>query len=76
MVYAEWAVKDAYKTMDRIDICENIPDWNDEGTSHPGKMILITQSLKEVRLKRACDRLWIIYNETEKLYRSGSIFLK
>jgi L-aspartate oxidase len=51
-------------------------------------MVLITQSLKEVqqimsvyvgivrsevRLKRAYDRLWIIYNETEALYKASTL---
>ncbi|MEN8223839.1 MAG: L-aspartate oxidase, partial [Bacteroidota bacterium] len=59
------------------------PDWNAEGTVLNEEMILITQSLKELRaimsnyvgivrsdlrLKRALDRLEIIYRETEDLY--------
>ncbi|MBQ1651973.1 MAG: L-aspartate oxidase, partial [Paludibacteraceae bacterium] len=59
------------------------PLWNDEGTSLNEEMVLITQSVKEVgqimsnyvgivrsnlRLKRASDRLDIIYKETEDLF--------
>lgn len=88
LVYADWAVKDAILNLDKPQIHESIPDWNDEGTSHPDEMVLITQSLKEVqqimsvyvgivrsevRLKRAYDRLWTIYNETEKLYKESTI---
>ena len=60
-----------------------IPDWNAEGTTHPREMILITQNLRELqtlmsnyvgivrtntRLKRAMDRLRILYGETEAMY--------
>lgn len=73
-------------TIDRlegIDIKENIPAWNAEGTSIPNEMVLITQSKKElqeimsnyvgivrseVRSKRALDRLRLLYEETEELY--------
>jgi L-aspartate oxidase len=88
LVYADWAVKDAIQFIDQVVINESIPEWNDEGTSHPEEMVLITQSLKEVqqimsvyvgivrsevRLKRAYDRLWIIYNETEALYKASTL---
>lgn len=90
LVYADWAVKDAVKLLDSVKINDAIPAWDDKGTSHPEEMVLITQSLKEVqqimsvyvgivrssvRLKRAYDRLWIIHNETEKLYRESTISL-
>ncbi|GAB4301882.1 MAG: L-aspartate oxidase [Marinilabiliales bacterium] len=90
IVYADWAVNDAVTRLNDGIINKDVPDWNDEGTSHPEEMVLITQSLKEVqqimsvyvgivrsevRLKRAYDRLWIIYNETEKLYRESTISL-
>lgn len=67
----------------QIAIKENIPDWNASGTTAPGEMVLITQSLKELkeimssyvgivrsdaRLKRALDRLQLLYLETEALY--------
>ena len=62
----------------------DVPLWNDEGTRHPEEMVLITQSIKEVgqimgtyvgivrsdlRLKRAWNRLDILYEETEKLFK-------
>ncbi|HKK60006.1 MAG TPA: L-aspartate oxidase [Salinivirga sp.] len=88
LVYAHWAVDHAAKNIGNIEFKEGIPDWNDEGTSHPEEMVLITQSLKEVqqimsvyvgivrsevRLQRAYDRLWTIYNETESLYKQTTI---
>jgi L-aspartate oxidase len=67
---------------------EGIPDWNAQGTTDPKEMVLITQSTKElkdvmsyyvgivrsnVRLKRAMDRLFILYKETEELYQAATL---
>lgn len=83
MVYADKAAKHSLGIFKKYPIQKNIPVWNDEGTTHPEEMVLITQNYKEVqqifsyyvgivrsniRLKRAMDRLWIIYNETEELF--------
>ena len=72
-----------YEPNINIDFKENIPEWNTEGTSAPKEMILITENRRELqslmtnyvgivrnntRLKRALDRLRIIYGETEALY--------
>jgi L-aspartate oxidase len=63
---------------------EAVPDWNASGTSAPKEMILITQSVKEMkllmsdyvgivrnneRLHRAMKRLDLLYEETEALYQ-------
>jgi L-aspartate oxidase len=65
-----------------------VPDWNEQGTSEPNEMILITQSLKElhqvmsdyvgivrkdVRLQRAIKRIDLLFEETEALYKSTKI---
>lgn len=70
--------------IDSLSYQESIPEWNDEGTTSLEEMVLITQSVKEVgqimstyvgivrsdlRLKRAWDRLDIIYEETESLFK-------
>ena len=83
IVYADAAVKDAISKIDKLTHNESIPDWNDEGTSLPEEMVLITQSFREVeqimstyvgivrsnlRLKRALNRLEILYRETENLF--------
>lgn len=83
IVYADAAVKDAVSQLDEIRYNELIPAWNDEGTSLPEEMVLITQSFREVeqimnsyvgivrsnlRLKRAMSRLEIIFKETEDLF--------
>jgi L-aspartate oxidase len=83
VVFAHRAAENALASVDNILINENIPDWNAEGTEHAEEMILITQSQKELqqimsnyvgivrselRLKRAFDRLEILYKENEMLY--------
>ena len=88
VVYADAAAKHAVKVLPDIKIQENIPDWNDEGTSLPEEMVLITQSVREVeqlmsayvgivrsnlRLKRALDRLEILYRETEDLFQRSVV---
>nr|HPH62488.1 FAD-binding protein [Paludibacteraceae bacterium] len=84
IVYADSAAKDALKILPEIEWNDEIPEWNDEGTSLNEEMVLITQSEKEVnqimnayvgivrsnlRLKRAYDRLEILYRETESLFQ-------
>ena len=84
VVYADAAAKHSLQAVDQYSYNEDIPEWNDEGTRSPEEMVLITQSMKEVnqimstyvgivrsdlRLKRAWDRLDIIYEETESLFK-------
>ncbi|MDD6210236.1 MAG: L-aspartate oxidase [Bacteroidales bacterium] len=83
VVYAEAASQHALSKLSEYKFNDRIPDWNDEGTSLNEEMVLITQSAKEVgqimstyvgivrsnlRLKRAFDRLDILYLETENLF--------
>jgi L-aspartate oxidase len=88
VVYSHRAAEHTKSIIKDIDFRNGIPDWNDEGTSMPEEMILITQELKELqqimtnyvgivrsnlRLKRALDRLEIIYKETESLYEQSTV---
>ena len=88
IVYADAAVKDAAKIIDTLTFNESISDWDDEGTSLPEEMVLITQSFREVeqimstyvgivrsnlRLKRALVRLEILYRETENLFERSVV---
>ena len=88
VVFAHRAFEKIKETIDTITFKENIPNWDAEGTEQAEEMILITQSQKEVqqimsnyvgivrselRLKRAFDRLEILYNENEKLYEKTII---
>ena len=83
-MYAEAAAQHAKAHLDEYTYRDDVPEWNDEGTTHTEEMILITQSLKEVcqimsayvgivrsdlRLHRAWDRLDILYEETERLFK-------
>ncbi|MES2681108.1 MAG: L-aspartate oxidase [Bacteroidota bacterium] len=83
VVFAHRASEHALSAFENIAIKREVPDWNAEGTEHAEEMILITQSQKEVqqimsnyvgivrselRLKRAFDRLEILYKENEALY--------
>lgn len=88
VVFADRAYKHAIQQLAQLKFEEKIPNWNAEGTEHAEEMILITQSRKEVqqimsnyvgivrselRLKRAFDRLEIIYKENEALYDKTTI---
>lgn len=84
VVYADAAAKHAIEAKEHYAFRTDVPEWNDEGTRHPEEMVLITQSIKEVgqimstyvgivrsdlRLKRAWNRLDILYEETERLFK-------
>ena len=84
VVYADAAAKHALSVLDRYDYNEDIPEWNDDGTMNNEERVLITQSMKEVnqimeayvgivrsntRLIRAWNRLDILYEETERLFK-------
>jgi L-aspartate oxidase len=91
VVYAHTASEDALKFVDSIQYQEGIPNWNAEGTDAAEEMVLIVQSLREVqqimsnyvgivrsdlRLKRAMDRLEILWLENEALYKKITISQK
>jgi len=91
VVFSHRASIDAVASLKNISFKDGIPDWNTEGTVLNEEMILITQSLKDLqaimsnyvgivrsnlRLKRAIDRLEIIYRETEVLYDMSILTVK
>ncbi len=85
MVFAHRAYKDAVANFSlHTTSAQHIPDWKTAGTSSPKEMILITQSVKELkllmsdyvgivrnneRLRRAMKRLDLLFEETEELYK-------
>ena len=88
VVYADAAAKHSMEHIDQYTFREDIPEWDDKGTQHPEEMVLITQSAKEVgeimatyvgivrsnlRLHRAWNRLDILYEETEKLFKTSKV---
>jgi L-aspartate oxidase len=83
LVFSHRAAISGIKIIESVSINNEIPDWNAEGTVLNEELILITQTLKELReimsnyvgivrsdlrLKRAMDRLHLLYTETEELY--------
>jgi len=88
MVFAHRAYMDAVKNIDDKQFNSKLPDWKADGTSHPKEMILITQSVKELkllmsdyvgivrnneRLQRAMKRLDLLFTETEDLYKKTNV---
>ncbi len=88
LIYGHNISEEIIQNIDAFSYKEGIPDWNAMGTTEPKEMVLITQSWKElkdimssyvgivrsnVRLKRALDRLYLLYEETEDLYNSTTL---
>ena len=88
VVYADQAARHAVERLNRVELQEGIPDWNDEGTSATEEMSLIIQDYREVqqimsnyvgivrsnlRLERAERRLQIIWRETEELFEKTKL---
>jgi L-aspartate oxidase len=88
IVFAHKAYIHAANIIQNINFVSDIPEWNDEGTTHPKEMILITHNFRELqqlmsnyvgivrsndRLKRAFDRLKMLHDETESLYKTTKI---
>ncbi len=91
LVFSHRASIDSINILNTITHCDEIPDWNAEGMVLNEEMVLITQSLKELqlimsnyvgivrsnlRLKRAFDRLDILYKETEELFDRSILTVK
>ncbi len=86
LVFSHRAFLKAVEALPSISYCNQVPDWDSEGTVLNEEMVLITQSRKELqtimssyvgivrsnlRLQRAFDRLEILYRETEDLYKKS-----
>jgi len=91
LVYSHRAFIDASQKLKHISLCNEIPDWNTEGTVMNEEMVLITQTMRELqsimtyyvgivrsdlRLQRAADRLSILERETEELYKHSVLIDK
>jgi len=85
LVFAHRCYLDSVEKIKALSFREDLPDWNAEGTTAPGEMILITQSIKElqllmsdyvgivrtnIRLNRALKRLDLLHEEIEALYET------
>jgi L-aspartate oxidase len=86
VVFSHRAALNSINRMEKTYFRDDIPDWNAEGTVLHEEMILITQTLKELReimtnyvgivrsdlrLKRAYDRLELHHQETEYIYKKS-----
>ncbi|MCQ2096053.1 MAG: L-aspartate oxidase [Bacteroidaceae bacterium] len=84
VVYADAAAKHSLEVIDQYDFNTKVPEWNDEGTLSNEEKVLIAQDEKEVeqimstyvgivrsdlRLHRAWERLDLLYEETEHLFK-------
>lgn len=88
LVFSHRCAIDVAQKMHQTNFNDNVPDWNASGTNDPKEMILITQSLKEmqqimsdyvgivrndIRLQRAMNRIDLLHNETEELYKTSTL---
>ena len=88
VVYADAAAKHSLEHFAEYSYKEEVPLWNDEGTKMNEEMVLISQDAKEVqqimstyvgivrtdlRLKRAWNRLDLLYEETEELFKKSVV---
>ena len=88
VVYADAAAKHSLEHFEGYSYREDIPEWNDEGTKMNEEMVLISQDAKEVqqimstyvgivrtdlRLKRAWNRLDLLFEETEELFKQSVV---
>ena len=84
VVYADAAAQHSLSVIGDYDFNERVPQWNDEGTMSNEEKVLISQDMKEVgqimstyvgivrsdlRLRRAWERLDLLYEETEDLFK-------
>ncbi len=88
MVFAHRSYLSGRETFRAGISIKEIPEWDAEGTRAPAEMILITQSLKELklimsdyvgivrnneRLNRASRRLDLLHEETERFYQRTEV---
>jgi L-aspartate oxidase len=91
VVFAHRAAIDSIGKIPGTNWQQGIPKWDDTGTKIPEEMVLITQSTRELqaimtnyvgivrtnaRLKRAIDRIYILYRETDELYARSTVSVK
>ncbi len=88
LIFSHQAYVKTVELLPGIALQQNIPEWNTEGTTEPDELILIEETKAEIqnimsnyvgivrsneRLQRAANRLKLIYEESEALYRRSRI---
>ncbi|MBP1646263.1 MAG: L-aspartate oxidase [Bacteroidetes bacterium] len=91
LVFSHRGALDCLNKINDVKFCKEVPDWNAEGMVLNEEMVLISQSVKELqqimsnyvgivrsdlRLKRAFNRLELIYKETEAIYNRSVLIPK
>jgi L-aspartate oxidase len=88
MVFAHRIFEHSSDKIKAIPLETGVPEWDATGTTEPEEMVLITQSMRELRevmthyvgivrsnerLDRSLKRLHLLYEETERLYTTTNI---
>ncbi|ARK09687.1 L-aspartate oxidase [Fibrella sp. ES10-3-2-2] len=88
IVFGHRAYLKSIEEFEETAFHEAIPAWDDSGTTHPEELVLVTEIKRELeaimsnyvgivrsnrRLKRAMDRLELLYIEHEELYRQSKV---
>ncbi len=88
IVYAQNIASHIAKMEASVKFCEQVPEWNTDGTSDPKELVLINHTKSEVqqtmtkfvgivrsnqRLERAVKRNELWFEETDSLYQSTTL---
>ncbi|MBT6438200.1 MAG: FAD-binding protein, partial [Flavobacteriales bacterium] len=88
LVYSNRSYLAVKQVLDKIEILESVPCWNEEGTTTPRERVIISHNRKELqaimsdyvgivksndRLKRAHKRVYGLYQEVEELYEKSKV---
>lgn len=88
VVFGHRAYESTVESFNSAIIPTNIPEWDDSGTTHPEENVLVTEMTRELnsimsnyvgivrtdrRMKRAYDRLELLHQEHEELYRESKV---
>ncbi len=88
LVFAHRITTKIVTAIETVTYANNVPDWNEKGTTHPHEYILVTHNTRELqrvmsdyvgivrsdfRLERAMNRLHFLYEETERFYKQAKI---
>lgn len=88
VVFAHRSYLSTIENINNAQIPDNVPEWDDSGTTHPEEQVLVTEMHRELesimsnyvgivrtnrRMQRAHDRLELLYKEHEELYRESKV---
>lgn len=91
LVFAHRSYTDAVSILSAVSFREDIPEWDEFGTTQPNEYILVTHNLRELqrvmtdyvgivrsdyRLERALSRTSFLFNETEEFYKKTKLSVK